>query len=415
MTDSRRAYPALQRSMKVLLLHNSYQQRGGEELCFEAERDLLRERGHRVSEHVVENHSIRPGHLALTGLKAVWNQNEYRRVRRRLREIDAEIVHVHNFFPLISPAVYYAAADEGVPVVQTLHNYRLLCPGGLLFRDGKPCEDCVGKAVPWGGVRHGCYRGSPAASAAVAAMAVTHRALGTWSGRVSAYIVLTEFARSRFVAGGFPESKLFLKPNFVHDAGQGRGDGGYAVYVGRLSEEKGVRVLLDAWRTVDARLPLKILGAGPLEPLVSERARSTSSIDYVGYRCTADVTEIIKRATALVLPSVCYEGLPRVIPEAFAAGTPVIASGRGAMESLVVHQKNGLKFAPGDATDLAVQVDWMLKHPADWQVVRENARAEYLGNYTPDRNYRLLMGLYTRVLARDPINGVHAARGPEAA
>lgn len=397
--------------MNLLIIHNRYLYRGGEDECFEAERDLLRAHGHAVSEHVLDNHSIGPANAAVAGLHAVWNRGEYRAIRSAIRQTGAEIVHVHNFFPLVSPAVYHAAAAEGVPVVQTLHNYRLLCPGALLYRDGRACEECLGEVVPWQGVRHRCYRQNLAASAAVAAMTAAHRLLGTWSHKVSAYIALTEFAREKFIAGGLPTEKLYLKPNFVPDAGQGVGNGGYALYVGRLTEEKGVRVLLEAWRKLGEQLPLKVVGAGPLETLARER--TCRSIAYLGQRPPGEVYDLMRHAAALVFPSLCYENLPRTILESFAAGTPVIASRLGAMASLVRHGETGLHFRPGDAADLAAQVRWMLAHPATWATMRRHARAEYLREYTPERNYQLLMRLYNRLLERMPAASMAERSTPE--
>ncbi len=387
-------------NLNVLLLHNRYQQPGGEDKCFESEAELLRARGHTVHAHVIDNDVIRLSNAAVAGLKGIWNHAEYRDIRDLIRRTRADLVHVHNFFPLLSPSVFHAAVAERVPTVQTLHNYRLLCPGALLFRAGAPCEECIGKALQWRGVLHGCYRNSRAASVAVAAMTVTHHLAGTWSRQVSAFIVPTAFTREKFIAGGFPSEKIHVKPNFVADTGQGSGDGGYALFVGRLTEEKGVRVLLDAWRTLAIQIPLKIVGAGPLERLVRTVGCEIPSIEYHGPRPATEVSEMMKYATALVFPSVCYETFGRAIIESFVAGTPVLASRLGAMESLVRNRETGLHFRAGDADDLAVQVHWMLDHPAEWQMIRQNARAEYLANYTPERNYRMLMQLYTSLGAR---------------
>lgn len=390
--------------MRVLTVHNRYQQRGGEDECFEAERDLLRARGHVVEEHVVDNHGIKRRDAPLTGLRTVWSRSEYKQIRLLIRRTNPDIVHVHNFFPLISPAVYYAAQAEGVPVVQTLHNYRLVCPGALLYRQNRPCEECVGKPLPWPGVLHGCYRSSRAASAATATMVATHRLLGTWSRVVSAYIVLTELARKKFIFGGLPEQKLFLKPNFAPDAGQGSGEGGYALFVGRLTEEKGVRVLIDAWRDEHPGLPLKVVGGGPLETFVRDAAVGACQVQYLGELPRRDVYSMMRGAATLVFPSLSYETFGRTIIEAFAAGTPVVASKLGAMESLVKHRHTGLHFLPGSATDLAAQVRWLADHGAERHDMRQNARAEYLRKYTASTNYESLMNVYTRVLA-----GAHAS------
>lgn len=385
--------------MRILIVHNRYLQRGGEDECFEEERDLLRQKGHAVEEHVVENSSAHRLSSVRTGLTAIWNRAEYRCIRSLIRSSESEIVHVHNSFPIVSPAVYYAAERERVPVIQTLHNYRLLCPAALFYRDGGTCEDCLGKVFAWPAVFHKCYRGNRSASGAVAAMLSVHKAAKTWSRVVTAYIALTEFARRRFIEGHLPAAKIHVKPNFVQDTGEGDGRGGYALFVGRLSEEKGIRVLLSAWCTRTMPFPLKIIGAGPLEPLVRNAAAANTQIEFLGQRTRSDVQRALEDAVALVCPSICYEGFPRTIAEAFCAGTPVIASCTGAMESLVTHGDTGLHFRVGDAADLATQVHWIAAHEGERLAMRRNARDEYLRNYTPERNYDMLMQLYAQVAA----------------
>ena len=252
------------------MLHNHYQQPGGEDQVFEVEGALLEAHGHRVLRYTQHNDSVADMTRAELAKATVWNTVAYRELRTLIREEQPQVAHFHNTFPLISPAAYHAARAERVPVVQTLHNYRLICPSALFFREGRVCEDCSGKAVPWPGVAHACYRGSRSSSAAVAAMLTAHRVLGTWSRAVDAYIGLTEFARQRFVRGGLPAEKIVVKPNFVHpDPGAGGGDGEYVLFVGRLSEEKGVDTLLKAWKRPRVRVPLKIVGDGPLVPEVA--------------------------------------------------------------------------------------------------------------------------------------------------
>src|SRR5215212_7679796 len=251
--------------LKVVLVHGYYRQAGGEDQVFAAESELLEAQGHQVLRYTVHNERIeRMSPLSLAGA-TVWHRSSYRDLRALVRREQPDLVHFHNTFPLISPAGYYAAKAEGRPVVQSLHNYRLLCPNALFFRDGHACEDCRGKLVPWPGVLHACYRRSRPASGAVAAMLTTHRALRTWTEQVDVYIATTEFAREKFVQGGLPAEQLLVKPNFLHPApspGQVRGD--FALFVGRLSPEKGVGTLLETWKRSRVRVPLKIVGDGPL-------------------------------------------------------------------------------------------------------------------------------------------------------
>jgi glycosyltransferase involved in cell wall biosynthesis len=286
-------------------------------------------------------------------------------------------------------------------VVQTLHNYRLLCPNALFFRDGGACEDCLGKPVPWPGVLHSCYRGDRAASGVVAGMLTAHRFLKTWKEKVDVYIALTEFARRKFVEGGIPAYKIAVKPNFVSpDPGPGEGKGGYALFVGRLSEEKGVETMIRAWELLGDRIPLKVVGDGSLAEKVSGAAERLSGIEWMGRTPGEQVSELMKDAAFLVFPSTWYEVFPLVIVEAFATGLPVIASDIGNMSSLIDHEHTGLHFRPGDGEDLAAQVERVLLHPEDLDRMRLEARAEFEARYTAERNYERLMEIYEMAAGR---------------
>ncbi|HVS40204.1 MAG TPA: glycosyltransferase [Gemmataceae bacterium] len=381
--------------MKILLAHNYYQQPGGEDQCVAAEVALLESRGHEVLRYHLDNDAIvGMGRLELAA-RTVWSRSAYRELRELIRTQRPSIVHFHNTFPLISPAAYYAARAEGVPVVQTLHNFRLLCPNALFFRNGQVCEDCLGKAIPWPGVLHRCYRGSRTASAGVATLLTTHRALGTWRKTVDVYVALTAFSRRKFLEGGLPEDRVVVKSNFVHpDPGPGEGAGGYGVFVGRLSAEKGVGTLLAAWKELGGRTPLKIVGDGPLAPLVREAATAGAGIEWLGSKPLAEVYALIGEAQFLVLPSQCYENFPRVVVEAFAKGTPVIASRLGAMAEVVDHGRTGLHFEPGHPAALAAQIRRLVDDSAEFRRMREAARREYEEKYTADSNYQTLLAIY---------------------
>ncbi|HND53895.1 MAG TPA: glycosyltransferase, partial [Pirellulaceae bacterium] len=259
--------------MKILLCHNHYQRPGGEDQVFDDETRLLTEHGHDVERFTKHNDELRAMSRLGAALRAVWNGETYRELRRVVARFKPAVVHFTNTFPLISPAAYYAVRAEGVPVVQTLHNFRILCPNALLLRDGAACEACVGRAVAWPSIVHGCYRDSRLASAAVAAVAAAHRAIGTWGLAVDRYIALSEFARERFIAGGLPASRISVKPNCVHpDPGRGTGEGGHFVFVGRLSPEKGLNVLLDAWSRLSTPSPEST------QPHASHQARNSRPI-----------------------------------------------------------------------------------------------------------------------------------------
>lgn len=381
--------------MRVLLVHNQYQQPGGEDEVFIAEGELLEAYGHSVSRYVVHNDSVNGMSRLALAKDTIWNGSAYQDLRALIRKERPQVAHFHNTFPLVSPAAYYAARAEGVPVVQTLHNYRLLCSNALLFREGRVCEDCLKKTIPWPGMVRACYRGSRSSSGAVGAMLSAHRALGTWTGMVDLYVALTEFARQKFIQGELPAEKIVVKPNFLHaDPGAGKGEGEYVLFVGRLSREKGVDTLLAAWERLRGRVPLKIVGEGPLAPEVAEAAKRLVGVEWVGKRPKDRVLALMKGAQALILPSVWYEGFPMVIVEAYATGLPVVASDLGSMSSLIDHGRTGLHFQPGNSEDLAAKLNWAYAHPNELGRMRQEARKEFEAEYTAQRNYRSLMHIY---------------------
>jgi glycosyltransferase involved in cell wall biosynthesis len=387
--------------MKILAVHNRYQRPGGEDQVFVDETALLESRNHRVLRYEVHNDQVKQVNRLTLAKDTVWNTSAYRELGALIRREQPDVVHFHNTLPLVSPAGYYAARAEEVPVIQTLHNYRLLCPVALFFRDGGVCEDCMGKAVPWPGVVHRCYRGSRAASGVIATMLTIHRALRTWTEMVDVYVALTEFARNKFIEGGLPAEKIVVKPNFVApDPGRGQGGGGYALFVGRLAAEKGTGTMLAAWDRLGTRIPLKIVGDGPLRDLVVGAAARQSNVEWLGHRPVADVHALMGKADMLVFPS---EWFGRVAAEAFASGTPVIAANIGAVAELVEHGRTGLKFRPGDSEDLATQVEWALSHPAELRRMRDEVRAEFEAKYTAERNYRALMEIYEAALERKKV------------
>jgi glycosyltransferase involved in cell wall biosynthesis len=387
--------------MRVLLAHNAYQQRGGEDVVFESELDLLRSRGNKVSSYLVSNNEVLKANRFRLAADTLWSSGTKRTLQHLLRETQPHVAHFHNTFPLISPAGYAACRAEGVPVVQTLHNYRLLCPNALFFRDGHVCEDCMGKIVTWPGVAHSCYRGSRAATGVTAAMLTTHRVLHTWAEAVDVYVALTEFARQKFIEGGLPAEKLVVKPNFVWpDPGPGEGGGRYALFVGRLSPEKGVNTLLAAWELVGDKLPLKIVGNGPMSAQVEDVTKRFAGVEWLGSASATRVYHFMGEATVLVFPSEWYETFGRVAVEAFARGTPVIGANIGAIGELIDHGRTGLHFRPGDPEDLAARVDWILSHPLAFAGMRRAARAEFETKYTADRNYEMLVKTYETAMAR---------------
>ncbi len=396
--------------MKVLLVHNYYQQPGGEDQVFATEAALLEAHGHCVVRYTVHNNQVAEMNLLPLVQATVWNKAVYRELRALIGRERPQVAHFHNTFPLISPAAYYAAKAEGVPVVQTLHNYRLLCPNGIFFRDGHVCEDCLGKAVPWPGVVHACYRGSRAGTGVVAAMLTLQQVLKIPTEVVNLYIALTEFAREKFIQGSLPAEKIVVKPNFVHpDPGLGEGLGGYGLFVGRLSPEKGIETLLAAWERLGNKVPLKIVGDGPLALQVAEAAQQMPGVEWLGHLPKTQVLALMKDALVLLFPSLWYEGFPMVLVEAYAVGLPVVASELGSMSSLIAPGRTGLHFHPGNPEDLAAQVEWFLTHPAGLTQMRREVRAEFEAKYTVEQNYQMLMEIYERVCCayreRNPYSG----------
>jgi glycosyltransferase involved in cell wall biosynthesis len=389
--------------MKVVLVHNAYQQPGGEDVVFQRERDLLRAAGEEVLEYRRFNDEIRDysivRRIGLMG-RTVWASDSYRDLIALLAQNKPDIVHVHNAFPLISPSIFWACRKENVPVVQTLHNYRLLCSGGNFYRSGKPCEDCItGKF--WQGVVHGCYRNSRLETVPVATMLTVHHAKKTWTRMVDCYIVLTEFSRGRYVEAGFPEHQIVVKPNFVDpDPGKRTSAGSYALFVGRLDLEKGVPTLLKAWLQMPNHRSLRIGGDGYCRSEVEDFTRVYTNVEFLGWLPRHRVVEEMKGASFLVFPSQWYENLPLAIIEAYACGLPVIASRLGAMQELVEHGRTGLLFRAGDVDDLARTMELAFEQPEYMIRLGDQARAEYEAKYTAAANYRQLTEIYRQVIAK---------------
>lgn len=386
--------------MRILSVYNRYLNRGGEDEVFESEADLLRQNGlhvDMVTEQVTSPASFHE--KVAVALQATWSNQWYNKFKSLLGSMQPDLIHIHNLVPTISPSVLYACDRAGVPVVHTLHNYRLFCPTSTFFRDGHSCEDCLQRTL-WQGVKHGCYQDSRLGTSALAAMLTVHRRLGTWNEKVDCFIALTEFARQKFITGGLPADRIVIKPNFVDpDPGRGAGNGDYCVFVGRLAAQKGVPTLLSAWERLPKNVKLSVVGNGPLSGNVENATRSTN-VTYLGRLPRNQTLEVIKQARFLIFPSEWYEGFPLTITEAFACGIPVICSRLGAMQEIVEDRRTGLHFASGDATDLGEKAEWAWNHPAEMQAMGRAARSEYETKYTAKRNYEMLFEIYLQTLRR---------------
>jgi glycosyltransferase involved in cell wall biosynthesis len=383
--------------VRILLAHDFYRSSApsGEDTVYANERALLESRGHEVIPFERRNDEIDDstlGRRMRLAIETGWSAQSYRELSSLLRGTRPDVAHFHNTFPLISPSAYAACHEHGVPVVQTLHNFRLVCANALLLREGRACEDCIGGTL-LPALRHRCYRGSFAATGAVVWMLSINRLRGTYARRVNRYIALTNFAAGRLIAGGLPQERMAVKPNFLPEpppAGTGRG--GYAVYVGRLTAEKGVRTLLQAWAQ-GAPLPLKIIGDGELRGELERRARGLP-VEFLGFLRREAILAIVGKAEVLVLPSECYEGFPMVVAESYAAGTPIAASRIGSVDEVVFEGETGVKFEPGNAVDLAAKLKRLVSDASLRGAMRRRARATFEERYTAEINYRRLIEIY---------------------
>ena len=383
------------KKQNVLIVHNYYRIPGGEDTVVSNEKKLLEEHGHRVTLYSRNNSELDQMSFLrklLLPVTTVFNFRTYRDIRRILRDQKIEIVHVHNTLNLISPAVYYAAVKSGIPVVQTIHNFRLLCPGAMFFRDGQICQDCVSHGL-WCAVRHGCYRGSRIQTLACVISTVVHRTMGIY-GKLN-YICLTEFNREKLLElKQIPGERVRIKPNFVESANDfvpEKERENQFVYVGRLDQSKGVELLFTAWKQMGEHAPrLVVCGTGPMEDWCKDFvAGNKVNIELRGFVPNAEARKLMAISRALILPTQLYEGFPMSIVEAFSVGTPVLCSDLGNAGSMVVDGVTGRRFQPDSPESLLHAVSC-----CDGMV--ENTWNEYRMRYTSESNYRTLIDIYTQ-------------------
>ena len=389
--------------MKVLLAHDYYRSTApsGEDAVFRNELELLESNGNEVVLFERFNDDIDDSTFKKSlgvALEGAWSKTAYRDITEIIRQARPDVAHFHNIFPLISPSAYAACQDNGVPVVQTLHNYRFICPGALLMREGKPCEACVGTSL-LPALRYRCYRGSLAATGAQVWTIASNRWRGSYRNNVNRYIALTQFAVNKLTTGGLPRERIEVKSNFLPAVpAVGMGGGGYALYAGRLSAEKGIQTLINAWKDIQG-LQLKVFGDGVLRAqLVEQVQQDGSNVEFMGFRPAEDILACASRAEMMIIPSECYEGFPMAVLEAYACGTPVVASRIGSLDEIVVEGKTGVKFEPGNAMDLVKKVNFLLSDKAGLIEMRRHARAMFDNNYTAEKNYIQLMGIYQRAI-----------------
>lgn len=384
--------------MRILLIHNHYRIRGGEDVVFANEAELLASNGHDVLTFTKDSRDI----AGVSGMiRTAWSTSYSVSARQELyafmRDAQIDIAHVHNFFPMLSPSIYDACRDAGVPVVQTLHNFRPICPGGLLMRNGRICEDCL-QGSAYFSIAHRCYRGSALATAVSANMVEYHRRHASWSSKVDRFIAVSDFVKQKFIAGGFPQNRITVKPNVVHDRASEITDVPKphgALFVGRLSPEKGISTMIDAWRQID--YPLTVAGDGPMSGVFGG-GESEMNVRALGRLDHGQVLDQMSISAFVVMPSEWYETFGLNIAEAYSMSRPAIASNLGAMAEIVDDGKTGLLFTPGDSRDLVDKVSWAINHPAEMMEMGRRGREKYERLYSPQATYSRLIDIYNDIL-----------------
>lgn len=387
--------------MRVLAVHNYYQQRGGEDISFGLENKLLKAKGNDVIYYTRNNDEIKDlglGKLLPLFFNTIYSKQTYKEIRKIIQADKIDLIHVQNFFPLISPSVFYAAKQEGIPTVFSARNYRLLCPNGLFYRDGHACEDCLGKFFASPGILHRCYRNSSIDTLPVALMESYHRVRKTWNSSVECIIALSEFSRKKLIEGGIDPARIVVKPNYVDDPGPQEFVGDYVLFVGRLTKEKGIDLLLKAIKTLPDILFL-IVGNGPSMEQVKNECIDNKNVQLLGSQNYTATIEYIKRARFLLFPTQLYETFGRVVIEANACGIPVIASKIGAVEELIQNEQTGLLFDYQNSDEFCSKVSWLWNHADECQRMGKKARSLYEEKYSPSSNYDQLMKIYQNTIA----------------
>ena len=379
--------------MKILFIHNKYQIKGGEDSVLENEMTLLKQNGHSLDLFSVTNDSIKSFFYKINiFLNINYSYNYKNQISKKIKP---DVIHVHNFFPILTPSIFDACIEHNVPSVMTLHNFRLICPSALLMHNNKIYEKSI-KNTAYSTIIDKVYKNSYLGTYAVARMIEYHKKNNTWKNKVSQFIALTNFAKNKFLEAGFLEHKIFIKPNFSSlkvklDKNINRSG---ALFVGRISDEKGIKILLKAWEKIDIKI--KIIGNGPLKHLVENN--DNSRIEYLGFMNQEQIFNEMQTASFLVFPSIWYEGFPMVIIESFANGLPIIASKLGSMGEIIEDKKTGLHFEPGSSKDLVEKVKFLNENKQEGEQMSANVLSEFKSKYSEKINYETLIKIYKKVI-----------------
>ncbi|GMG72638.1 glycosyltransferase family 4 protein [Priestia megaterium] len=388
--------------MKILYVHNYYQLDGGEDKVVEEEIKLLKQNGLEVNKYSVDNKDIEIRSFTKKvklALNTIWSQTEYGRLTDYISKEKPDIVHFHNTFPLLSPSVYYVCQKMNIPVIQTLHNYRLGCPSAMLLRNNEVCEKCISGSL-LNSVKYGCYRNSRVQTVPLSTMLYTHRFLNTWNNKVDKYIALTNFAKEKFIQIGLNEDKITVKPNFIEkhiEVGIKKED--QVTFVGRISKEKGLHLLLAAWSKVGSKVntKLNVIGDGPLRKELESKYQHLSNVNFLGKLDSKDVLSYMSKSKYIIVPSIWYEGFPMTIIESYSVNTPVISSNIGSLKEVVINEVTGFHFENNNINSLENTLKKAL-HYSDYDKLQRNINEQYEKKYTPSANFKMLINIYEEVV-----------------
>ena len=387
--------------MKILIVHNHYVHPGGEDEVVKAEKSMLEKFGHKVLLYEATNFQIKErrllGKLSFAFKEVYWSRKSYNAIVRIIKKEKPDIAHFHNTFLSVTPSAYDACYDSGIPIVQTLHNYRFLCPIGVFYRKGQLCEDCLRVGI-MSAVVNKYWKNSYVYSLILVRILKQFEKKKIFSEKIDKYIALSPFSRQKFVDNRFNPEEIFIKPNFIElDSGPAQMNGKYGLFIGALRDYKGIKTLLKAWKNSKIDFPLKILGAGPLQEELKIYVKG-EKVEFLGTKPLTETLSLIKASLFLVVPSECYETFSRVAMEAFACGVPVIATNHGALKDLVENRRTGLFFERADSNDLAEKIDLLVKNPSLAKELGENARKVYQERYAESENYDQLIEIYSRTI-----------------